>query len=664
MAKVGRMSVVVTAGTSGLTRGLRASETAIDRFVGRATKASSVIGGQMRKGINSGGTALAAFGASAAAGAVATGLAIKAGADRIDDLADSSKRLLGNSGATGALAALRFAAEEAGVESGMLDKGLEKLLDTISKANRGDKGAIEAFRQIGVDAAELTRMRPEERMIAVADALGKVKDAGDKISLARGIFGKAGGGLVPLFNDGAEAIRDAAHTMDFFGQSVSALDAEKVGTMNDNIGRLQLAWEGVTMQLAVQFAPLVSDISDRLLGMIENAGGVGSAVDKAFGAGVEYTGEMLDAVESLGIGWLKFKRTVTGVGLILSDVSKIVTKPIEKFNEWISGDETDKRLAAIAPAKQEEYKRLLAESGGYQNENIDLSAGLRAENDDIQRQIKEAEENRRVKGSLGDRFVAWEKSTQAKGATNAAAKLADAAASRLDTEEAITKEAEKQTKEKEDQLRLESGGQGKFALMAFNGVTGSGLKKKTAETKSTSVVGTGKNEALAKAASSEEEIAPAMGDAVAAPAASPDKSYPALSSQRLSDITPQQKAPAFGSKEFFDGVIFGGTGKGYDSKRPSGEPDWKSKQLRDDRPRDYNSHRPAPEMLAREAGYSSKTPTGEPAYVGKMGPSMQAAVEANPMAKASQSDAKLDKIATLLEQIAGNTKEPRVARMV
>jgi len=647
MAKVGRMNVVVTAGTSGLTRGLRASETAIDRFVGRAGKASSIIGGQMRKGINSGGKALLGFGAAATAGVVATGIAIKAGADRIDDLADSSKRLLGNNGATGALAGLRYAAEEAGVEAGVLDKGMGKLLDTISKAKRGDKGSIEAFRQIGLDADNLARLRPEQRMIAVADALGQVKDAGDKISLSKGIFGKAGESLVPLFNEGGEAIQGAIRDMDMFGHSITALDAEKVGTMNDQLGRMQLAWEGATMQLATHFAPLVSDVSARLLGMIEEAGGVGSAVDKAFGAAVEYTGDALDAIEGLKIGWLKFKQTVTGVGLILTDIGNFAANmnPAKHIAEWFTGDETEKRLAGIAPDKRAEFERLLKESGGFQSEKVDMRAGLLAENEDIQQQIKDAEGSRREKGSLGSRFKAWEKSAQAKGATNAAAKLADASVTRLAAEEDITEEAEKQTKEKKDQLRLEQGGQGKFALMAFNGVGSTAKAEKKDEGKAVAKKEPGvvaaalaESPAMAIAASSERETVPTT--------------IPPALLARSAPASAAQGAPAFGSKEYWDAQFFGG---GQQPEKGAWDRVAEKNGLFSGTP-NYESKRPAD----GPAKWQSKVPQAED-FISKRSP-MEEAVLAMP-GKAAPSDAKLDKLAQILEQIASNTKEPRTARL-
>lgn len=631
-SKVGRLSVVITAGTSGLTSGLRRAETSLDRFVGSSGKAASFLGKQVRPGINAAGKAFAAMGASAAASATATALAIKSGADRIDDLADSSKRLLGNNGATGALAGLRFAAEEAGVEAGALDKGLGKLLDTISRANRGDKAAIQAFKAIGLDARNLAQLKPEERMIAVADALGKVRDAGDKISLSKGIFGKAGEGLVPLFNEGGEAIRAATKDLEMFGHAIGGLDAEKVGTMNDNIGRLKLAWEGVTMQLAVQFAPLVSDVTDRLLGMVDSAGGVGKATEAAFDAAVRFTGNALDALDDLHLGWLKFKQTLSGIMVILNDIGSWAAKPAEKIANLFTEDETERRLKMIAPDKRAEFKRRLDEAGGFQSEKIDFGGGLRSENADIQKQIAELEKRRREKGSLGERFVAWEQKAQTKGAANAALKLNDMAEKRLGTESAIARELEKQTKEKEEQKRIETGGEGKFARIAFNGVGSRPAAKKKAEAKAAETV----KGAVAKAASSEEEIAPgAMGAAAASPGVASD----------------------WGSKDFWTRTLFGEAAgaKGYESKRIN--PDRMERKYWTKIPgytRDYKAKLGQSMLPANE-----QDPEHRPRYMDKMGDSMKLAAGADPVSQQARVDSeKQDKMIALLERIAGNTKNP------
>lgn len=473
-AKVGTLNVVVTAGTSGLTRGLRRSETSIERFTRRAQESSRFISGGFRKGINSAVTGLATFSAASAASVVGAGIAIKKGADNIDDLQKSSKRLLGNDGATGALAGLHQAASDAGVATASLDKGVERLLDTISKGNRGDAAAIKALKNIGMDAKELARLKPEERIMAVVEAMGKVSDAGDQLSYARELFGKAGGELINLFDAGRDAIESSLRSMELFGQAISGIDAEKVATANDEIALLGQAWKGVTMQLAVQFAPIVSDISQRLLGLIHDAGGVGQAVDTAFDSGVSSMGRMLDTIESLELKMLRFQSVVVKTASVIADIAELAefanpaTSPLIHFRKRWKGDSTEERINSIAPEKREEFRKRLKESGGFANEDVDIQAGLKGENDDIQKRIAEVEERRRRRGTLGERFKAYEHQAQIKGQQNAAAKLGEVEEKRLKIEESITEELKKQGREKEGQA-----GQGKFALTAFGGITGS-----------------------------------------------------------------------------------------------------------------------------------------------------------------------------------------------
>lgn len=435
-------------------------------------------------------------------------------------------------------------------------------------------------------------------MIAVADALGKVQDAGDKISLAKGLFGKAGEGLVPLFNDGADAIRAATRDMELYGHAINGMDAEKVGTMNDQIGRLKLAWEGVTMQLAVHFAPLVSDVSGRLLDLIEDAGGVGKAVDKAFGAAVTFTGEALNAAEDLHISWLKFKRTLSGIMIILNDIGNFGMKPVENIVNLFKGDETEKRLQGIAPDKRAEFERLLKEAGGFESEKFDLGGGLRAENEDIQKQIAEAEKRKSENKQLGDRFIAFEQQAQAKGAANAAAKLGEITEKRLGTEEAVSKELKKQTAEKKEQKRLESGGQGKFSLMAFNGAGTRGAK------------------------SSRRAEAPTTLKAI----------EPAISMQAATaggTVAPPKRAVAVDDP----------SQPRYLSKIPDGK-------------KDYLDHIPT-----GKPNYLSKIPGEKPKYLEKMGDSMTGAIQGDPVTKAlTKNQEQQDRVIALLEKIAGNTK--------
>ncbi|MDP1592575.1 MAG: hypothetical protein Q8M07_32730, partial [Prosthecobacter sp.] len=294
MAKIGSLNVRLGADNTPLRDDLRMARRSVRSFSKDATrtmKRNPLFGGlkgmgrgimgklnPITAGIGAATQALKKIGVVGAASGAAVAYGLHRGMAAVDELSDSSKKLLGNDGSTGLMAGLKLAAKDAGVEFGTLSTGVSKALETISKAARGDKGAAGMLGAIGLDAKSLAAARPEQRIMGIVDALGKVRDVGDQIKLSRGIFGKAGGELVPLFRDGSNAIRDATAETQYFGQALNAVDAEKVGMAGDAVHRVGEAFKGVLMQSAVKFAPFIEDAASKLVGLIGGVNGVGAAV--------------------------------------------------------------------------------------------------------------------------------------------------------------------------------------------------------------------------------------------------------------------------------------------------------------------------------------------------------------------------------------------------
>ena len=458
MANVGRLNVQITAGNRGLARGLASSSSMIRGFAGTGSK--------LLGGLTGGFGRLAGLAGIGGIGAAMGGavLGLRHGADAVDALSTSSKKLFGNKGATGALAGIRTAAEEAGVEADVAEKGIAKMLETISKANQGDKGAVEALSAVGLSARELMQVRPEDRLLSVADALGRVGDAGDKINFARGIFGKGGADMIPLFNEGSKAIRNATAEMELFGHSISTVDAAKVDAAGDMMGKLKKIAEGVTMQFAVQFAPLIEEIGIRLIGLIENSNGVGAAVQNAFGQGVEFAAGFLDKLEDLEVGWLKLKGTALNVAASIAESILKITDDGGKTAAYVAEKELQKRAQYMAPDKREEFIKRAREAGGFQDERVHLgrvAEGLRAGSDGAQSEIDAVNKRRQEKGTLGARFKDFVYTAQTGALERAQNNL-------LDNETAITGELEDQKKLRDDSAKAEAG-QGRAGLMAFSG---------------------------------------------------------------------------------------------------------------------------------------------------------------------------------------------------
>lgn len=292
--RVGKLNVLIGTNTRGLQSGLKRSQ---GRIRGFARSVNKRIGGI------SGGFQIATrwakrFGVAATAAAVGVAFAAKQAADRIDDMAKTSRRLLGIS-RTGPLAGIRLAAEEAGVEITELDRALERMGDTLGAAKFGDTAAVKAFAQIGISGRELQKLSPEQALLRVADAIGKIDDESQKIAAARDIFGRTGAGLINLFNGGADAIEEATRAAIKFNLGISKTDAAKVEKMNDAFGRTGKQLEGITNQIAVRMAPGLTLLNEEFEKFIDSMGGAKSIGDTLWDSFIDTAPDVLDALEEM-----------------------------------------------------------------------------------------------------------------------------------------------------------------------------------------------------------------------------------------------------------------------------------------------------------------------------------------------------------------------------
>lgn len=450
MAKVGKLNVQLTASSRGLARGLGHGTRLIRGFAATNTMLIGGLTGTFGKLAG-----IVGIGGVGAAMAGAT-VALKKGADAVDNLAKQSQKLLGTRN-TGALAGIRHAADDAGVPVASLEKGMEKLADTLVKAGRGEKASVEAFKRIGLSARELKRLRPEEQLGLVADRLGALGDTGEKISFARGIFGRSGADLVGLFDAGSEGIAAATEEMRLFGFAIKDVDAFGVEAANDAIGKLKKIGEGVAMQFAVQFAPVIEAVTMKLVDLIKASNGVGAAVENAFNQGIEFTAGFLDKVEDLRMSWLRLRKTVYETAAAMA--RGIFGAGRAGGSEAEREAELQKRAAMVPEHRREEFIRRAREAGGFQDERVHFGRvgdAFAEQASEVDTQISEAEKSRREKGSLGSRFKDFIYEAQTSALERAENAL-------LEQEQKITDEMREQKQLREQSAGLDTG------FIAFGG---------------------------------------------------------------------------------------------------------------------------------------------------------------------------------------------------
>lgn len=552
MAKIGRLNVEVGA-TNKTKSGLFLASRDISRWAKQTRKATLGVAGLAFKGVMAGFAGIAASGAAAG---TALGYLANKSIEAIGDANDFSKSIgISYNG----LRELQKGAELSGVDLATTNVALMKMSDTLGSAFGGNQAAIDSVRNIGLSVKDLQRMNPEQQFLAIAEAVDRIKDPSQKIAAARDIFGRSGGALISFFKNARGDINEASKAIKTFGIGLDQIDVEKIDTAGDAMGEWKFIVEGLGNQLARKFAPLITDVSERFVKAIDDAGGMGKAVDTAFTFGVGAVGDMLDKVEDLELSWMKATKAVNDFYLNLYKHD-----PNDKITKDRNNNMTERRLQGIPEHRREQARKLLEKQGGFANEDPNSAAWneqikLQEEFDKRSAEIAARKEKR---GTLGARFIAWEQQAQMKGTADAGEKLGDAAKDRLATEEDVTKELKAQK-------GIQDAGQGSLSLIALNGIPlGPNGKGKGAATA-----------AKAKAASSEGEAKGPVAPGVAYTPSSAIAPYAAAPA-------PAASGPGLGSKEYFDNVLgLGGAAPekpfsmipNYASKRPTGQPKWMSK---------------------------------------------------------------------------------------
>ena len=131
---------------------------------------------------------------------------------------------------------LSFSAKQADVSQQSLIAASKKLSDEMVKAGRGSESVLAQF-------------------LAQADVFAKMKDGAEKTTLAVQLFGKSGQDLIPLLNQGSDAIRRQMEQADKLGLKVGADFASQADEFGDNIELMKSSLMGLSNTLAQTVLP-------------------------------------------------------------------------------------------------------------------------------------------------------------------------------------------------------------------------------------------------------------------------------------------------------------------------------------------------------------------------------------------------------------------------
>jgi len=207
MARTYKAGVLITGDSKGAVKAINLTEKEVEKL-NNTSKISKAIHSDTSKKIVDGFTSMAAtaakWGAAAvAAGAAATAALVRSGLESVDALAKTSDKL---GVTTQALASLRFAAEQTGVETNKFDVALQRFTRRLADAASGTGPAVKAFDALGLSAQQLIKLSPDQALAKVADQMNKVENQSQRVSLAFKLFDSEGVDLVNTLKLGSDGL--------------------------------------------------------------------------------------------------------------------------------------------------------------------------------------------------------------------------------------------------------------------------------------------------------------------------------------------------------------------------------------------------------------------------------------------------------------------------
>jgi hypothetical protein len=215
------------------------------------------------------GAAFAKFGtiaaAGLAAGAAALSVAMKSIASDADVIAKAAQKM---GIASDELQKLRYAADLSGVSFEQLQTGITKLTQSMSDvAKGGTTDAVKAFQALGVNVktAEGGLKTADVVIGELAGKFAQYRDGAEKTALAIAIFGKSGAAMIPMLNQGSEALNKAKQEAEDLGAVMSTRLQKASEQANDNWSRLGTVFKAVWVQIAERLIPSVSNLTDKIV---------------------------------------------------------------------------------------------------------------------------------------------------------------------------------------------------------------------------------------------------------------------------------------------------------------------------------------------------------------------------------------------------------------
>lgn len=214
-----------------------------------------------------------------------------------------------------------FAAQQTGVEIGLLTTTMQRLQRRAADANAGNKGLAEAFKALNVQLTDSNgNMRGTEDLLdQVADGLLRVDNNAEKLRLAFKIFDTEGARLLPLLSKGSEGMAELRQQARELGLVISGDAVMSLRSYKQEMDLLQRQIQTARVEIAAAFLPVLRDvlvplIQNRLVPLLQEAAAWVKDFADRFTDTTEAGREFRNQIVALYRPLLTFGDVIIGVG--------------------------------------------------------------------------------------------------------------------------------------------------------------------------------------------------------------------------------------------------------------------------------------------------------------------------------------------------------------
>ena len=306
------------------TNEINALNAALGKTSQQATSAAGAFGklGQVTGKITAG------FGSLIPAAALAGLTAIaKRTIDAADNLNDLSQR-------TGVAVESLSRFGNAAADSG---SSVDEVAKAMSRLARGvvdpASSASQALNKIGISAIDSSgKVKSlDEIMLSISDVFAKLPDGAEKAALAQELFGKSGVNLIPLLNQGREALSQYSATID----TELAQASDK---FNDTLNAIGIALAGPFSDAVTALLPAITAIAEGLVGLIQGFSNLPEPLQQAilifgglvtaFAALAPAISAVISIITTIGPVIASVVGALTGSGGLLAAIAAVFTGPV------------------------------------------------------------------------------------------------------------------------------------------------------------------------------------------------------------------------------------------------------------------------------------------------------------------------------------------------